>query len=280
MREKPEKAARLCRVPRRRRGEQGDAGTGENRGREGAAQPGWRARTCEGDTAKISGKRQVPPLDKRQNSSKICSCPNNLFFREKGGSEVDKDCGAWINLLSHRLKARLDASFQDLGITGVQSRVIFYILAHCGEGPVFQRDIENVFALSRSTATGILQVLEKNGMIRRERVAADARLKSLVPTQRAAELNAQVRDCLREADRMLTRGISEGQLQLFRETAALMLRNLNEWDECRCAEAAAAEPEQEGEESSRQNKPRTPCRAVSRTVSGNNQEQKGETIRC
>ena len=206
MREKPEKAARLCRVPRRRRGEQGDAGTGENRGREGAAQPGRRARTCEGDTAKISGKRQVPPLDKRQNSSKICSCPNNLFFREKGGSEVDKDCGAWINLLSHRLKARLDASFQDLGITGVQSRVIFYILAHCGEGPVFQRDIENVFALSRSTATGILQVLEKNGMIRRERVAADARLKSLVPTQRAAELNAQVRDCLREADRMLTRG--------------------------------------------------------------------------
>ena len=137
---------------------------------------------------------------------------------------MDKDCGAWINLLSHRLKARLDASFQDLGITGVQSRVIFYILAHCGEGPVFQRDIENVFALSRSTATGILQVLEKNGMIRRERVAADARLKSLVPTQRAAELNAQVRDCLREADRMLTRGISEGQLQLFRETAALMLR--------------------------------------------------------
>ena len=203
-----------------------------------------------------------------------------MFFREKGGSEVDKDCGAWINLLSHRLKARLDASFQDLGITGVQSRVIFYILAHCGEGPVFQRDIENVFALSRSTATGILQVLEKNGMIRRERVAADARLKSLVPTQRAAELDAQVRDCLREADRMLTRGISEGQLQLFRETAALMMRNLDEWDECRCAEAAAAEPEQEGEESSRQNKPRTPRRAVSRTVSGNNQEQKEEAIRC
>ena len=264
-------------------------GTGaENRGRgHGEKQGAQRSRTAQtaeafrqGRLAKNFREKAGPPLDKRQNSSKICSCPNNLFFREKGGSEVDKDCGAWINLLSHRLKARLDASFQDLGITGVQSRVIFYILAHCGEGPVFQRDIENVFALSRSTATGILQVLEKNGMIRRERVAADARLKSLVPTQRAAELDAQVRDCLREADRMLTCGISEGQLQLFRETAALMLRNLNEWEKGCCAEAAAAEPEQEGEESSRQNKPRTPRRAVSRTVSGNNQEQKGETIRC
>ena len=258
----------------------GGRGHGGKQGAGGRRTAGMAEAFRQGRPARNFREKAGSPLDKRQNSSKICSCPNNLFFREKGGSEVDKDCGAWINLLSHRLKARLDASFQDLGITGVQSRVIFYILAHCGEGPVFQRDIENVFALSRSTATGILQVLEKNGMIRRERVAADARLKSLVPTQRAAELNAQVRDCLREADRMLTRGISEGQLQLFRETAALMLRNLNEWEKGCCAEAAAAEPEQEGEESSRQNKPRTPCRAVSRTVSGNNQEQKGETIRC
>ena len=95
---------------------------------------------------------------------------------------MEKDCGAWINLLSHKVKARLNAMLQDLGITAVQSRVIYYILVHCQDGPVFQRDIENVFGLSRSTATGILQLLEKNGIIRRESVASDARLKSLVPT--------------------------------------------------------------------------------------------------
>lgn len=98
---------------------------------------------------------------------------------------MEKDCGAWINLLSHRVKARMDAKFQDLGITGVQSRVIFYILKHCEDGPVFQRDLESAFRLSRSTATGILQLLERNGIIRRESVESDARLKSLVPTQRA-----------------------------------------------------------------------------------------------
>ena len=148
---------------------------------------------------------------------------------------MEKDCGAWINLLSHRVKARMDAKFQDLGITGVQSRVIFYILKHCEDGPVFQRDLESAFRLSRSTATGILQLLERNGIIRRESVESDARLKSLVPTQRASELDEQVRACLRETDRMLTRGISDGQLQLFKETAAQMLHTVDE-----CTDAAPA----------------------------------------
>ena len=145
---------------------------------------------------------------------------------------MEKDCGAWINLLSHKVKARLDAAFLNLGITGVQSRVIYYILKHCEEGPVFQRDIENAFGLSRSTATGILQLLEKNGIIIRESVASDARLKSLVPTQRARELAARVYDCLQEMDRLLTQGLSEGQVQLFKEIAEQMLRNLDEQDSC------------------------------------------------
>lgn len=152
---------------------------------------------------------------------------------------MEKDCGAWINLLSHKLKRRLDTTFQDLGITGVQSRVIFYILSHCKEGPVFQRDVENAFSLSRSTATGILQMLEKKGIILRESVASDARLKSLVPTTRAVELNAQVYASLRESDRLLTRGLSEGQIQLFKEMAVKMAQNLDEWD----AEMAGRQPE-------------------------------------
>ncbi len=143
---------------------------------------------------------------------------------------MEKDCGAWINLLSHKVKTRLNATLQNLGITGVQSRVICYILVHCQDGLVFQRDIERAFGLNRSTATGILQLLEKNGILRRESVASDARLKSLVPTQRAEEINAQVSTCLRETDRMLTRGLSSGQVQMFKEMAAQMLRNLDDWD--------------------------------------------------
>ena len=143
---------------------------------------------------------------------------------------MKKDCGVWINILSHKLKKRMNANTHSLGLTGVQSHVMHYILVKCADGPVFQRDVESAFGLSRSTATGILQLMEKNGLILRESVASDARLKSLVPTERAAELDAQVRACLRETERMLTRGLSDGQVQLFKEMAAQMSRNLDNWE--------------------------------------------------
>lgn len=141
---------------------------------------------------------------------------------------MEKDCGAQINLLSRMLKRRLNVTLQGLGITAIQSRVMFYIMDHCLEGPVFQRDVEQVFSLSRSTATGILQQLEEKDLLRRESVPSDARLKNLVPTPRAAELDAEVRACLRQSEAVLTRGLSDGQVQLFKETLATMAANLEQ----------------------------------------------------
>jgi len=141
---------------------------------------------------------------------------------------LEKDCGAQINLLSRMLKRRLNVTLQGLGITAIQSRVMFYIMDHCPAGPVFQRDVEQAFSLSRSTATGILQQLEEKGLLRRESVPSDARLKNLVPTPRAAELDAEVRACLRQSEAVLTRGLSDGQVQLFKETLATMAANLEQ----------------------------------------------------
>lgn len=139
---------------------------------------------------------------------------------------MKRDCGIWINILSHKLKQRMNAALSDLGITGVQSRVMHYILEHYKEGPVFQKNVEEAFGLSRSTTTGILQLLEKNGLIFRESVARDARLKSLVPTEKAARMDARVHACICEIEVMLTKDISPGQLQLFLEIADKMYQNL------------------------------------------------------
>ena len=140
---------------------------------------------------------------------------------------MDKDCGMWINVLFHKLRKYNNANMQSLGITGVQSRVMHYILVKCVEGPVFQRDVERAFGLSRSTATGILQLMEKNGLILRESVHNDARLKSLVPTEKAAHLDAQIGESLRRTEQLLTRGLSSAQLTLVLQTAAHMSANLD-----------------------------------------------------
>ncbi|MBC8610494.1 transcriptional regulator SlyA [uncultured Ruminococcus sp.] len=141
---------------------------------------------------------------------------------------MEKDCGMWIHVLSHKLKKRMNADVQSLGITGVQSRIMHYILIKCTEGPVFQRDVENAFDMCRSTATGILQLMEKNGLILRENVASDARLKSLIPTKKAEQLDAQIGELLRQTERRLTQGLSDEQLALFRDSATRMSANLDE----------------------------------------------------
>ena len=141
---------------------------------------------------------------------------------------MNLDCGAWINMLSHKVKKRLNATLAEQGITGVQSRVMHDILAHCEEGPVFQRDVEEAFELSRSTTTGIVQLLEKKGIIRRESVDSDARLKSLVPTEKAGQIEEQVRERIRDIEAVMTRNISPGQMQVFLEVAEKMSANLDE----------------------------------------------------
>lgn len=140
---------------------------------------------------------------------------------------LERDCGGWVNLLSHKVKKRLDAKLADLGITAMQSRVLHYTVWKSREGPVFQRDVEAAFGLSRSTATGILQLLEKDGFLVRRAVPSDGRLKQLVPTEKGRQTVEQVGDHLRETEQRMTAGISPGQLQVFLETVERMSENLD-----------------------------------------------------
>lgn len=137
------------------------------------------------------------------------------------------DYGMWVNVLSHKLKKRMNAALSEFGITAVQSRIMRYIMDKEAQGPVFQRDVEKTFEMSRSTATAILQLLEKNGVIRRESVPEDARLKSLVPTEKAQQIDERVRACMAENQRLMIEGLSEGQLLLFLEVVKHMSENLD-----------------------------------------------------
>ena len=134
---------------------------------------------------------------------------------------MKRDCGAWIIMLSHKVKKRLNEMTSDFGITGVQSRILGYILERC------QKDLEDVFGLSRSTATGILQLLEKNGLLTRESVSWDARLKSLVPTEKAAQVDAAMKKAIQDMEAEMIEGVSPGQQQVFLEVAAKISENLD-----------------------------------------------------
>lgn len=112
-------------------------------------------------------------------------------------------------------------------ITGVQKWVIGYLSEHEGED-VFQRDLEEEFSIRRSTATGILQLMEKNDLIVRVPVSYDARLKKLVLTQKALDIQYEINREIQAHDKKLRNGISEEELEVFFKVMNKIKRNLGE----------------------------------------------------
>lgn len=77
--------------------------------------------------------------------------------------------GRLIHILSNQMKRRnASEAVGDDGLTTMQKHVLKHILLETMHREVYQKDIEEEFRIRKSTATGILQLMEKNGFISRE----------------------------------------------------------------------------------------------------------------
>ena len=83
--------------------------------------------------------------------------------------------------------------------TPMHGWIIEYLYRHRDE-PVFQRDIEREFSITRSTVTNILQLMERKGYIRRQSVPQDARLKQLVLTEEGICFHEKTMLCFHQTD--------------------------------------------------------------------------------
>lgn len=134
--------------------------------------------------------------------------------------------GRCISKLSNQIRRRLDAYSAKSGVSGSQGRVLHFALAQSED--VFQRDIEQEFNMRPPSASELLKQMEKNGLIRRESMAQDARLKKIIVTEKAAGLVGQVFPDLDALERDLTRGISPEQLEVFFQVIGRMSENLKD----------------------------------------------------
>ena len=110
-------------------------------------------------------------------------------------------------------------------LTGMHGWVIGYLYENRNRD-VYQRDLETQFSIRRSTATGILQLMEKNELIVREPVEADARLKKLVLTPKALDIHKMVEADRERTEKELTKGIDKEALDTFRTVLKQMIGNM------------------------------------------------------
>ena len=152
-----------------------------------------------------------------------------MCARETGEiSENGHDVGRLINTLSHQLKRQMCIQEEEDSLTtNMQRLVLHYILFQSLNRDIYQKDVEKEFQIRRSTATGTLQILEKNGFIIREQVKQDARLKKLFPTEKAIGVRQHILGNIRYIEELLSRGIPEEKLSICREVLEQMSANLS-----------------------------------------------------
>ena len=138
---------------------------------------------------------------------------------------LSKSAARYVSKLSNKIRRRLDAFSSRDQFSGSQGRVLHFILAQ--KEDIFQKDIEEEYGLRPPTATELLKQMEKNGLIYREAVPYDARLKRIVATEKAMQYQELIHQSLEETEDRLTSGISPQDLAVFFRVINQMIRNMS-----------------------------------------------------
>ena len=109
--------------------------------------------------------------------------------------------------------------------TGGNTHIIVYLERH-RDRDIFQYDIEQRFSITRSTASRVLGLMEKKGLIERRSVDYDARLRKIVLTDKARAIAEALRDNASRMEQVLLGGMSNAEVSQLLDLLDHMKRNL------------------------------------------------------
>lgn len=114
-------------------------------------------------------------------------------------------------------------------ISGANGWIIGYIGDRNKQGiDVYQRDLEGCCGITRSTASKIVNLMEQKGLIRRESVPHDARLKKLVLTEKSIEIKRMMDEDRMRFETVLRKGFDEEEIRALLGYLDKMKQNLKE----------------------------------------------------
>ncbi len=114
-------------------------------------------------------------------------------------------------------------------VTGNNGWIIRY-LAENKDKDVYQKDLEEQFTVTRSTASKVLRLMEQKGLIRRQAVSRDARLKKIVLTEKAWKIKELMREDAEKMEQSLVKGFTEEELHTLYSYLQRMKANLSPFE--------------------------------------------------
>lgn len=134
-----------------------------------------------------------------------------------------------VRLLQNSIIRNICSDMKEHHITSlptlIQAEIIGYLINHSKED-IYQKDLESVFKLRRSTISGVLQTLERRGMITRVDSKNDGRVKKIILTEEAKSQHQTANEYLEKLENKITANILKEELQIFYKVVEQMKQNL------------------------------------------------------
>ena len=113
-------------------------------------------------------------------------------------------------------------------MTGTNGCILGY-LAENSDRDVFQKDIEKAFGITRSTASKVINLMEQKGLVVRQSVSCDARLKKIVLTEKSKAISHLMSEDMMLVDGILTDGFSPEEIEALYDYLERMKTNLKNY---------------------------------------------------
>ena len=152
--------------------------------------------------------------------------PSDSELQEMKQKLNEMHVGRLIHILSHTMKRHNPAEvMENDDLTTMQKHVLKFILLETMHRDLYQKDIEEEFQIRKPTVTGILKLMEKNGYIYRESAKQDARLKQIIPTEKAEKIRPAILKSIEEGEAKMLRGIPKEDVELCKQVLWQMYEN-------------------------------------------------------
>lgn len=125
--------------------------------------------------------------------------------------------GKMIHILDNQIKRNMDSIAQQYDLTIIQYIVMEHIKELGENEEIYQRDIERLMNVRRSTVSSVLGLLEGKGFLKREGVKKDARLKKLTLTEQGASVFKQLKTEIDKEDNRMSVIFSDEELRQLSE---------------------------------------------------------------
>lgn len=109
--------------------------------------------------------------------------------------------------------------------TPTQMLIMDYIVSHLNDN-IYQKDLEDVLKLRRATVSGVLQTMEKHGLIRRIVNENDARSKRIVLNEKTINYFKQNEQKIQKLEQVITADISDEEIKIFNDIIVKMQKNI------------------------------------------------------